>query len=546
MILSELKKLISTCTSEVLNAEGKPSDVPEFDLSTPPPRVPGDLASNVPLLIAKKVGMSPRALAEKIIAAFPKTGLVEKIEIAGAGFLNFWVSDAGFQNELAELLAGGEKHTKQSGKILVEFVSANPTGPLHVGHGRGAALGDSMVRILRYLGHDVTAEFYINDAGGQIRNLGLSVEARIKELRGETVALPEEGYKGEYVIDIAKEAVAAGKTFKPVEPTQMIFSDADAAGYASAKNLKVIQKTLADFGVSFDNWFSETSLHAKNAVHALIRELKKKNLAYDQEGATWFRATDYGDEKDRVLQKANEAPTYFASDLAYHADKYARGFSSIVNIWGADHHGYAQRLKGALQAIGLDPAKLDVIFNQMISIKGARMSKRAGNVVTLQEVVEDVGRDATRFFFALRSPGAHFEFDLDLAKKQANDNPVYYVQYLHARCCSIFREAEKRGFKAADKPAALKEPLAAIEKDVLVHLASFDRVVEICAKDKSNHHLTVYLQELAGKFHSFYEKCHVLVDDAGTRGFRLGLVGAIRRRVAQGLDLLGVSAPEQL
>ncbi len=513
----------------------------------PPPRVGGDLASNVALMIAKRVGMPPRALAEKIITTFPKNGLVEKIEIAGTGFLNFWISDSGFQKELGDLLSGGaKKHPEIGGKTLIEFVSANPTGPLHVGHGRGAALGDSLVRIFRYLGHDVTAEFYINDAGGQMRNLGLSVEARIKELKGETANFPEEGYKGEYIVDIAKEAVAAGKKFAPVQSTQMIFSQDDAAGYAAAKNLAVIQKTLSDFGVNFDNWYSETSLHKKNAVLELIAGLKKKDLAYDQDGATWFRASNFGDDKDRVLQKANEAPTYFASDLAYHADKFARGYSKIVNIWGADHHGYAQRLKGALQAIGLEPSKLEVIFNQMISIKGARMSKRAGNVVTLQEVVDEVGRDATRFFFALRSPGAHFEFDLDLAKKQANDNPVYYVQYLHARCCSIFREAEKKGWGKVDATAPLKEPLTDIEKETLVHLASFDRVVEICASDKSNHHLTVYLQELAGKFHSFYEKCHVLVDDAGTRAFRLGLVGAIRKRVAQGLDLLGVSAPVQL
>lgn len=550
MILVDLKNIIATCTLDVLKSNGKSIPLPEFDLTSPPPRVPGDLASNVALMIAKQVGMSPRILAEKIIAAFPKSNLVDKIEIAGAGFLNFWLSEKAFQSELLDLLSSKAKAPQaSSGKILIEFVSANPTGPLHVGHGRGAALGDSLVRILRYLGHDVTAEFYINDAGGQIRNLGLSVEARIKELKGEPFQFPEEGYKGEYVMDIAREAVAQKKNFKPIEPAQMIFNQEDAAGHASVINLKAIQTVLANFKVKFDSWFSESSLHKMNAVHQLIDSLRSKNLAYDQEGATWFRATDFGDEKDRVLQKANEAPTYFASDLAYHADKFSRRFSKLINIWGADHHGYAQRLKGALQAIGLDESKLEVVFNQMISIKGARMSKRAGNVVTLQEVVEEVGCDATRFFFALRSPGAHFEFDLDLAKKQASDNPVYYVQYLHARCCSIFREAEKRGWFAPTAEVnfqPMKEPLTAIEKETMIHLASFDRTVETCAHDNSNHHLTVYLQELAGKFHSFYEKCHVLVEDEGNRTFRLALIAAIRKRVAQGLDLLGVSAPESL
>ncbi len=555
MILSELKQLISEATSHALASKGKSVPVPGFDISTPPPRVPGDVASNLPLMLAKQVGESPKKIAEDIIKIFPKNAAIEKVEVAGAGFLNFWLTDAGFQSELADLLGSNGSAARHGTteaprvKTLIEFVSANPTGPLHVGHGRGAALGDSLVRILRYLGHDVSAEFYINDAGGQIRNLGLSVEARIKELKGEPFQFPEDGYKGEYVVDIAKEAMALKKVFAPITPTQMIFTESDAAGYASAKNLLVIKKTLADFGVNFDQWYSETSLHAKNRVQKLIDELRKKNLVYDQDGAAWFRASDFGDEKDRVLQKANEAPTYFASDLTYHLDKYSRGFGRIINIWGADHHGYAQRLKGALQAMGLDATKLEIIFNQMISIKGGRMSKRAGNVVTLQEVVDDVGRDATRFFFALRSPGAHFEFDLDLAKKQANDNPVFYVQYVHARCCSIFREAEKRGFAAKVEhweARKLKEPLSSIEKETLIHLASFDRTVENCAKDNSNHHLTGYLQELAGKFHSFYEKCHVLVDDESTRLFRLGLVDAIRRRVAKGLDLLGVSAPEQL
>jgi arginyl-tRNA synthetase len=334
-----------------------------------------------------------------------------------------------------------------------------------------------------------------------------------------------------------------------VGPAQMVFSESDYAGWASRRLRDAIEETLTGFGVQFDTWFRESTLHHENHVTRLIADLQAKNLAYEQDGAIWFRATDFGDEKDRVLQKGNEAPTYFASDIAYHVKKFAGSWDQLVNIWGADHHGYAQRLKGALKALGLESEKLQIVFNQLVSIKGGRLSKRAGDIITLQELVDEVGRDATRFFFALRSPGAHFEFDLDLAKKQAPDNPVFYVQYVHARCCSIFREAEKRGYSVDPlgwKKLDIKEPVAEAEKAVLLHLASFDRTVELCAKDFSNHHLTVYLLELAGKYHSFYEKCHVLVDDAAVRSFRLGLVEAIRRRVAEGLGLLGVTAPNEL
>lgn len=552
MIFPSLRKLIADQTSQLLKAKGKDIPMPAFDLSIPPPRVPGDLASNVTLMIAKQVGASPRQLAEEMIQAFPKNKLTEKIEIAGAGFLNFWLTQDALSGELESLLSGsnqGRTSNENGPAILLEFVSANPTGPLHVGHGRGAALGDSLARILRYVGCRVSTEFYVNDAGGQIRNLGLSIEARLNELQNKPFTLPEGGYHGGYVKTIAEEILKERLDLHPVKSDQMIFDKTDMSGYASGKLRVVIEKTLGDFGVTFDRWYCESELHRAGTVNKLLSVLKDQGLAYENEGAIWFKATDYGDEKDRVLKKGNEAPTYFASDIAYHMDKFNRGFDRFINIWGADHHGYAQRLKGALKALGKNDDALTIIFNQMISVKGGKMSKRAGNVVTLQEVVDEVGRDATRFFFALRSPGAHFEFDLDLAKKQASDNPVFYVQYVHARCCSIFRECEKKGWGLDMKSLAApsgKFQGAAAEKDVILHLATFPAVVEACAKDFSNHHLTVYLQELAGKFHSFYETSHVLVDDVAVRNFRLGIVDAIRKRVAEGLDLLGVSAPESL
>jgi arginyl-tRNA synthetase len=313
--------------------------------------------------------------------------------------------------------------------------------------------------------------------------------------------------------------------------------------------MDLIRKDLIDFGVQFDVWSYQSKIAGEEKIKETFSKLQKQGHIYEQDGAFWFRTTQYGDDKDRVLKKGNEAPTYFAADIAYHEDKYKRGYDRLINIWGADHHGYAQRVKGVLGSIGYDASKLVILFNQLVSIKGGRLSKRAGDMITLEEVVEEVGKDATRFFFALRSPGAHFEFDLDLAKKQAADNPVFYVQYVHARCVSIFREAEKRGVSTdltvwvKDQP---KEPLQKSERDVLLHLMSFSTVVSLCARDYSNHHLTVYLQELAGKYHSFYENCTVLVDDPSLRSFRLALVDAIRRRVAQGLDLLGVSAPDKL
>jgi arginyl-tRNA synthetase len=552
MILTSLRQIVRDRTAAVLKSKNKEIDVPHFDLSVPPSKIPGDLAANVVLMLAKQVGQSPKVLAEEVLAGLSAEGLVQKSEIAGAGFLNFWLKDEALRQELGSLLQGEKSLTDavgRYGKIIFEFCSANPTGPLHVGHGRGAALGDSLVRVFRYLGADVASEFYINDSGGQIRNLGLSMEARVREAKGEEANFPEKGYKGSYVIDLAKEAMASGKTFKPIEPTQMTFSESDLAGFASARILKMIQKDLEGFGVQFDSWFKESVLHERQAIPQLFSELKKKGVAYEQDGALWFKSTETGDEKDRVLQKANEAPTYFAADITYHEDKFHRGFKTLVNVWGADHHGYSQRLKGAMQILGHNPDDLKIILNQLVSIKGGRMSKRAGDMISLSEVVSEVGKDATRFFFALRSPGAHFEFDLDLAKKQAADNPVFYVQYVHARCCSIFAEAQKRNIvyePAAWKKLALTTPLEPTERAIILHLMSFDLTVEMCARDFSNHHLTVYLQELAGKYHAFYEKCIVLTDDPALRSFRLDLVAAIRQRVAQGLELLGVSAPEKL
>ncbi len=549
MIQSALRELLKDGAAHLLKSKGKDAAVPHFDLGLPPSKIQGDLAANLPLLLAKPLSTSPKNVGEELIKSFPKSDLVERIELAGPGFLNIILKDAALKEELSSYLKTPQPAAdpaRKTEKILLEFVSANPTGPLHVGHGRGAALGDSLVRIFRSLGHTVNAEFYVNDSGGQIRKLGYSTEARVREVKGETANFPEDGYKGSYVLDIAKEAVASGKQFKPVGDAQMIFDENDLAGYASAKNLGVIQQDLKDFDVHFDSWFKESALHKKNALEALFNDLKKKGYVYEQEGAVWFKATEFGDEKDRVLRKGNEAPTYFAADIAYHHEKFNRHFDHYINIWGADHHGYAQRLKGSLKALGQESEKLEIIFNQLVAIKGGRLSKRAGDMVSLRDLFTEVGKDAARFFFALRSPNTHFEFDLDLAKKQASENPVFYVQYVHARCCSIFKEGEKRGFNTDVSKVSLTGALDPAERAVILHLMNFTHAVEACAKDRSTHHLTIYLMELASKYHSFYEQCMVLVDDEAVRTFRLSLVDAIRKTVATGLSLLGVSAPEKL
>lgn len=549
MIQSALRELLKDGAAHLLKSKGMDATVPYFDLGLPPSKIQGDLAANLPLLLAKPLATSPKIVGEELIKSFPKSDLVERIELAGPGFLNIILKDAALKAELALLLKMEQPAAdpaRKTEKILLEFVSANPTGPLHVGHGRGAALGDSLVRIFRSLGHTVKAEFYVNDSGGQIRKLGYSTEARVREVKGETANFPEDGYKGSYVLDIAKEAVASGKTFKPVDDAQMIFDENDLAGYASAKNLGIIQQDLKDFDVHFDTWFKESDLHKQNALEALFNDLKKKGYVYEQEGAVWFKATEFGDEKDRVLRKGNEAPTYFAADIAYHNEKFGRHFDHYINIWGADHHGYAQRLKGSLKALGQESEKLEIIFNQLVAIKGGRLSKRAGDMVSLRDLFTEVGKDAARFFFALRSPNTHFEFDLDLAKKQASENPVFYVQYVHARCCSIFKEGEKRGFKTDLASTLTTGALEPSERAVILHLMNFTHAVEACAKDRSTHHLTIYLMELASKYHSFYEQCMVLVDDEAVRTFRLSLVDAIRKTVAKGLSLLGVDAPEKL
>jgi arginyl-tRNA synthetase len=523
----------------------------------PPSNVPGDLASNWPLTAAKRLKMSPRQTAQEVIARWVPGGPVRRVEIAGPGFLNFHLDPAWMAGELARLVEAGPGYTRRppaGEKTLLEFVSANPTGPLHVGHGRGAALGDALARLLRHRGHDVTTEYYVNDVGNQTDNLALSVMRKAEELAPGTLtaeektlsagAKAEDLYRGDYVAGVARDILRTRGG--PGRPAGMDFFRRESL----SRLLKAMQEDLSRFGVSFDRWYSESTLYENGSVDRALARLDKDGHLKTEAGALWFLSTRFGDDKDRVLKRGDERPTYFASDIAYHLDKLERGYQRLINIWGADHHGYVARVKAALKALGRDPDRLTIVLNQLVSLlrggKPVAMGKRSGEFVTLKDVVDEVGRDAARFFFALRGPTSALEFDLDLAKKQAKDNPVYYVKYVHARCCSLFKEAARLSLDGQG-PLVPPAELHPAERALLVKTLSFPDVLDQCVTDLSPHHLTAYLRELAGAYHRFYEACRVL-DPAspGVSRFRLTLAGGVKSVIHTGLDLLAVTAPEEM
>jgi arginyl-tRNA synthetase len=431
----------------------------------------------------------------------------------------------------------------------VEFVSSNPTGPLHVGHGRGAAVGDSVANILRFCGYDVQKEYYINDSGRQINTLGISVYLRYKELMGQNIQFPDECYQGDYIRGYAKDIVELkGKALFDQDEEPSIFF---CARFAAERIIKDIRKDLMDFGIEFDNWFSEQSLYDTGKVDAVIEDFKGKNIIYEKDGALWFKTTDFGDEKDRVVVRKNGQTTYFASDIAYHMDKFKRGFHRVIDVWGADHHGYIPRVTGAIEASGLDRDRFNVILVQLVNLlrekEPVAMSTRAGEFVTLKEVVKEVGRDAARFIFLTRHYESPLDFDLELAKKKTNDNPVFYVQYVHARISSIFRKSRERGLDELkwDEAATtmLQEPE---EINLMKAMTRYPEVVEDSATYMEPHRITFYLMDLASSFHAYYNKHRVLSDDPLLSKGRLYLVLAVQKVIRNGLTLLGVSAPEKM
>ncbi len=526
----------------------------------PPANIPGDAASGLPMSLAKKAKKPPRQVAEEIKTKLPANNIIERIDIAGPGFLNFFIQPEWLWAQLKKILTEKDQYGCQTSahpqKILIEFVSANPTGPLHVGHGRGAALGDALSRILCHAGHQVTTEYYVNDVGNQMENLGASIMGRCEELSPDSLTEeekkthkqknPEDLYKGEYIREIARAIIAAHPSpHKRAQGTNFFRQTGiDAI-------LKTIKQDLDSFRVELESWFPESTLFQKNSVDKSIDFLKQKGRIKTEAGALWFLSSEFGDEKDRVLKRQDSRPTYFASDVAYHYDKFQRGYDKLLNIWGTDHHGYVPRVKAVIQALGHDPQALTVLLYQLVSLvrggKPVAMSTRSGEFVTLKEVIEEVGADACRFFFALRSPNSHLEFDLDLAKKQASENPVFYVKYVHARCCSIFREAQKRGI-TYDESAAFPAPdqIHPQERSLLVKLALYPDIIHTCCSDLSPHHLTNYLLSLAGEYHRFYEQCRVLDDTSSVTQIRLSLVDGVRAIIHNGLSLLGITAPEEM
>ncbi len=584
---AEIQNLVAAAL-ETLVADGvvplEAVPVPTIERARDPAH--GDFATNVAMVLAKAARSKPRDLAEKVVAALPQSALVTEVAIAGPGFINFRLSRNAHLGLVPGIIEQGPEYGRSrlgAGKrVQVEFVSANPTGPLHVGHGRGAAYGATVADLLQAVGFDVHREYYVNDAGRQMDILGTSVWLRYLELCGEELPFPSNGYKGDYVWDIAatlhREHADAYR-----HSTDEVFADIPADEPAGGdKELHVdalivrakqllgdnryryvfelglntivddIRDDLSLFGVDYQEWYSERSLTESGAVNKAIERLRASGHVYEKGGALWFKSTEFGDEKDRVVVRDNGQSTYFASDIAYHLDKLERGFDRVIDVWGADHHGYVPRVKAALTALGENPKKLDVLLVQFaILYRGgekAQMSTRSGEFVTLRELRKEVGRDAARFFYVMRKCEQHLDFDLDLAKSQSADNPVYYVQYAHARIASVFRQAAEKGVPAEPSAgtANLERLIEDHEQALLKSLARFPEVVESAALNEEPHQLTHFLRDLANDFHTYYNAHQFLVDDEALRDARLKLILATRQVLRNGLNLLGVSAPETM
>jgi arginyl-tRNA synthetase len=555
-------ELIEQALDSLTRAGDLPDDIDaEIQLDrTRDPRH-GDLASNIALTLARKAGRPPRALAEQIQAALPPSDQLARTEIAGPGFINFFLTGASSAAVVQRILGEAERFgctdVGRDQSVQVEFVSANPTGPLHIGHGRGAALGDCIARLLEATGWKVCREFYYNDAGEQINNLALSVQARARGVDPDSEAWPADGYRGEYIIDVARDYMAGvhvDAEDKHVDAAADL-DDLDAIRNFAVAYLRREQDwDLKAFGVTFDVFFLESSLYASGEVEQTVRTLIDKGQSFEEEGALWLRTTRYGDDKDRVMRKRDGGYTYFLPDVAYHHNKWRRGFTRVINEQGADHHSTVTRVRAGLQAldVGIPEGWPEYVLHQMVTVmrggSEVKISKRAGSYVTLRELIDEVGQDATRYFLAARAPGSQLTFDIDLALAQSNDNPVYYIQYAHARSCSVLRKLEESGndFSEARGLANLGKLISDEEKALFKRLDEYPDVVSEAARKLEPHSVANYLRELAGEFHTWYNAHKVLVDDLELRDARLALSQAVRQTVANGLGLLGVSAPESM
>ncbi|HEX6436552.1 MAG TPA: arginine--tRNA ligase [Candidatus Binatia bacterium] len=530
------------------------TEIPALVLELPKQREFGDLASNIAMHWAKAAKKPPRVIADAIVKNIEDPeGMLARIDIAGPGFLNFTFSQKFYYQRLRDLVTGKDTQLDlgHGKKVQIEFASVNPTGPLHVGHGRVAVIGDVLARLHEATGFNVEREYYVNDAGNQMENLGRSVYARYRELFGDSCELPEGGYPGEYVKDIAAE-------IKKQHGDKFLSQSQEAAvaffrRYGGDSLLATIRRQLSDFHIRFDSFFSEKAMRERGEIAESIELLRDRGLVYSKDGAEWFQSTAFGDDKDRTVIKSDGELTYFAADIAYHRNKLERGFGKLINVWGADHHGYVPRLKASLRGLGYDDSILRVVLVQMVQLTRAgepvRMGKRSGEFVALQEVLDEVGRDAARFFFLMRKTDSHLDFDLDLAKQQSSDNPVFYVQYAHARVASIFEQAHRNGIflDAADIGTIALERLELAEEIELIRrMAQFNDVLEECVRELEPHRMVFFLLDLAGEFHRYYNRTRILSEDRELTAARMLLAQMVQLTVRRGLTLLGIDAPMKM
>ncbi|EGQ4214848.1 arginine--tRNA ligase [Staphylococcus pseudintermedius] len=550
-IIDQVKQTLIQEIEKSIQQANIVESIPEIKIEIPKDTKNGDYATNIAMVLTKLAKRNPREIAQLIVDHLDtEAAHVKKIDIAGPGFINFYL-DSSYLNAVIDQALEldtqfGRVAESKNKKILVEYVSANPTGDLHIGHARNAAVGDTLCNILDAAGYDVTREYYINDAGNQITNLAKSIEARYLQHSGQKAEMPADGYHGQDIKNI-------GADLAKKQPKLMDLSDDErlktfrqlGVDYEMAK----LKQDLADFNIHFDNWFSETSLYEKGEIKAVLERMKENGYTYEQDGATWLRTTDFKDDKDRVLIKKDGTYTYFLPDIAYHYDKFQRGNDNLINLFGADHHGYINRLKASLETFGVDSDRLEIQIMQMVRLmqdgEEVKMSKRTGNAITLREIMDEVGIDAARYFLTMRSADTHFDFDMALAKEQSQDNPVYYAQYAHARICSILRQAEAQGYqveKAADYQTITNDK--AIE--LLKKVAEFEPMIEGAAEARAPHRVTNYIQDLAAHFHKFYNAEKVLTEDQAKTKAHLALIDAVRITLRNALQLVGVTAPEQM
>lgn len=549
-LVALLEKAINSCLKK---GTLKKTDIPFIEVELPREGAHGDYASNIAMVLASSQRENPRTIAGRIVENIEDNdGIIDKTEIAGPGFINFFIRHTAWAALLEEVDALGDRYGEstigEGSKVQVEFVSANPTGPLHIGHARGAVIGDVIAGILQASGFSVSREYYINDAGNQMNTLGESVYYRYLEQMGETVSFPDTCYQGAYITELAREVHDKfGDRFRFDREEAIPF----LTEYAAGSILEGIKEDLETLGVTFDRYFSEKELYKNDDVAKILRKLKEEEFIYEEGGALWFRTTDFGDEKDRVVVRENGEPTYFAADIAYHLNKYERGFDRVINVWGADHHGYIPRMQACIQALGRKKDDLEVVLVQLVNLlRGGvpvPMSTRAGEFITIREVTDEVGKDAARYNFLMRRANSHLDFDLEIAKAQSNENPVYYVQYAHARICSIIRNAEEQGYRAPVyhdiNPDLLTKPE---ERELIKIIDTYPEIVEGSAQTLEPHRIPYYINDLASVFHSFYNKHRVVSDNAELTKARLFLIKSAGTVIRNALRLLGVSAPERM